>query len=251
MNGLPCLSIGVGPPLIVLVFTPEAAIPTGLGRRYLMRTVRPFTEHFTVHVLNRRPGLSETTTMAELAAHYAEAIDATFTGPVNVLGMSTGGSLALQLAADHPELIAHQVLGGTACTLGPIGKRAQRAYIDRARRGERPSPALAEMVTESMIGRALLKALGWLADGRKDHSDAATMLNAEDGFDLRARLHEIEAPTLLIQGEKDLVYPLQLARQTARGIPAARLISYPGRSHGATFTDRRFAPDALAFLTAS
>ncbi|MEV5828042.1 hypothetical protein AB0L25_21025 [Spirillospora sp. NPDC052242] len=47
MHGLPCLSIGAGPPLIVLLFTPEAATPTGLGRRYLMRTVGPFTERFT------------------------------------------------------------------------------------------------------------------------------------------------------------------------------------------------------------
>ncbi|SEH02945.1 hypothetical protein SAMN05444920_13157 [Nonomuraea solani] len=76
MNGLPCLSIGAGPPLIVLLFTPEAAIPTGFGRRYLMRTVGPLTEHFTVHVLNRRPGLPSTTTMADLAAHYARAMEA-------------------------------------------------------------------------------------------------------------------------------------------------------------------------------
>ncbi|MEV6864559.1 alpha/beta hydrolase [Streptosporangium subroseum] len=229
----------------------QAANPTGLARRYLMRMVRPFTERFTVHVLNRPPGLPPATTMAELAAHYADAIEATFTGPVNVLGMSTGGSVALQLSADHPELVARLVLGGTACTLGPIGRRAQHAYIDRARRGQRPSPALAEMVTESAIGRTLVKALGWLADGRKDHTDAATMLNAEDGFDLHRRLHEIKAPTLLIQGDRDLVYPLELARQTARGIPGARLIAYPGRSHGTTFTDKRFASDALAFLIGS
>ncbi|MFI0729590.1 alpha/beta fold hydrolase [Streptomyces sp. NPDC021225] len=248
MNGLPCLSIGAGPPLIVLLFTPEAANPTGLARRYLMRTVRPYTEHFTVHVLNRPPGLPPTTTMAELADCYAHALKATFTGPVNVLGLSSGGSAALQLAADRPELVARLVLGGTACTLGPIGRRAQRAYIDRARRGERPSPALAELVTESTVGRTLVRALGWLADGRKDHTDAATMLGAEDGFDLRGRLDDIKAPTLLIQGEKDVVYPLELARQTVAGIPGARLISYPGRGHGATFTDRRFAADALAFL---
>ncbi|KAB8188981.1 hypothetical protein FH608_041610 [Nonomuraea phyllanthi] len=166
---------------------------------------------------------------------------------MNVLGMSTGGSLALQLAADHPQLIARLVPGGTACTLGPIGKRAQRAYIDRARRGQRPSPALAELVTGSAIGRALIKTAR-LADGRKDHTDAATMLNAEDGYDLRGRLHDVKAPTLLIQSEKDVAYPLEPARRTARGIPGARLITYPGRSHAATFTDKRFASDAPAFL---
>ncbi|MEV5828041.1 alpha/beta hydrolase [Spirillospora sp. NPDC052242] len=105
-------------------------------------------------------------------------------------------------------------------------------------------------MTVSAIGQALVKALGWVADGRKDHTDAATMLNAEDGHNLRDRLHDIKAPTLLIQGGKDLVYPLELARQTAHGIPGARLISYPGKNHAATFTDDRFASDALAFLLA-
>jgi pimeloyl-ACP methyl ester carboxylesterase len=135
MNRLPCPSIGAGPPLILLLFTPDAANPTGLARRYLMRTVRPFTENFTVHVLNQPPGLPPTTTMAELAACYAHAIKATFTGPVDVLGLSTGGSVALQLAADRPELVARLALGGTACTLGPIGRRAQAAMSKASRGG--------------------------------------------------------------------------------------------------------------------
>ncbi|MGH3388965.1 MAG: alpha/beta fold hydrolase [Actinomadura sp.] len=251
-GGLPHLSLGAGPPLVVLVFTPEAAIPTGLARWSLTRMVRPFAQDFTVHVVNRPPGLPPTTTMAELAAVYAAAIEATFEGPVRMLAISTGGSIALQLAADHPGLVDRLALAGTACTLGPVGRWAQRAFIDRARQGKRPNPALAEVVTESALGRRLLSGLLWLSDsGRKDHTDAVTVLNAEDGFDLRARLHDITAATLLIHGAKDLVYPLELARQTAEGIPGARLIVYRGRGHSRTFTDRRFAADALAFLDAS
>ncbi|GAA4103361.1 alpha/beta fold hydrolase [Nonomuraea soli] len=249
MNGLPHLSAGAGAPLVVLLFTSEAANPTGLARWSTMRMVRPFAEHFTVHVVNRPPGLPPTTTMAGLAAVYARAIEATFDGPVNILAISTGGSIALQLAADHPGLVDRLVLASTACTLGPAGKRAQRAYIERARQGRRPSPALAEIVTRSVIGRRVLRWLLWLSDGgRKDHTDAVTVLNAEDGFDLRGRLHDIKAATLLIQGGEDLVYPLELARSTVEGIPGARLIVYPGRSHSRTFTDRRFSSDALAFL---
>ncbi|MDR8410473.1 alpha/beta hydrolase [Nonomuraea sp. 3-1Str] len=250
MNGLPYMSAGTGPPLVVLLHTPQAANPTGLARWSTMRMVRPFSEHFTVYVVNRPPGLPPTTMMADLAAVYAQAITTTFEGPVRMLAISTGGSIALQLAADHPDLVDRLVLAGTAATLGPVGRRAQRTYIERAHQGRRPSPALAEIVTESEIGRRLLKGLLWLSDsGQKDHTDAVTVLNAEDGFDLRGRLHDIKAATLLIQGGKDLVYPLELARQTVEGIPDAQLIVYPGQSHSATFTDKRFAPDALAFLT--
>lgn len=249
MNGLPYLSAGAGSPLVVLLFTPQAANPTGLARWSTMRMLRPFTEHFTVYVVNRPPGLPPTTTMADLAAVYAAAIKTTFEGPVNVLAISTGGSIALQLAADHPDLVGRLVLGGTACALGPVGKRAQRAYIERARQGRRPSPALADVVTESAVGRRLLRGLLWLSDGgHEDHTDAVTVLNAEDSFDLRGRLHDIKVPTLLIQGDNDLVYPVELARQTVEGIPDARLVVYPGRSHSGTFNDKRFAVDALGFL---
>lgn len=249
LNGLPYLSAGSGRPLVVLLFTPQAANPTGPARWSTMRMLRRFTQHFTVYVVNRPPGLPSTTTMADLAAVYAAAIRATFEDPVNVLAISTGGSIALQLAADHPGLVDRLVLGGTACTLGPVGRRAQRGYIERARQGKRPSPALAEVVTESNLGRRLLTGLLWLSDGsREDHTDAVTVLDAEDGFDLRGRLHDIKAPTLLIQGDKDLVYPVELARQTVDGIPDARLVVYTGRSHSSTFNDKRFARDALAFL---
>lgn len=252
LNDLPYLSAGEGPPLIVLFYTPQAANPRGLARLSTMRLVRPFTEHFTVYAVNRRPGLPPGTTMTDLAAVYAQAIRTTFEAPVNMLAISTGGSIALQFAADHPGLVDRLVLAGTACTLGPIGRRAQRAYIERARQGRRPSPALAEVVTESTIGRRLLEGMLWLSDSsHEDHTDAVIVLDAEDGFDLRGRLHDIKAATLLIQGDRDLVYPLELARQTVEGIPDAQLVVYPGRSHSGTFTDKRFVPDALAFLTDS
>ncbi|MFG2341008.1 thioesterase domain-containing protein [Streptomyces yangpuensis] len=68
--------------------------------------LRPFGERFTTHLVVRPPGLPPATTMAQPAAAHADAIRATFSRPVNVLGLSTGGSLALQLAADHPELVS-------------------------------------------------------------------------------------------------------------------------------------------------
>ncbi|MFI6802241.1 hypothetical protein [Streptosporangium canum] len=67
LNDLPYLSAGEGPPLVVLLYTPQAANPRGLARWSTMRLVRPFTEHFTVYVVNRRPGLPPGTTMTDLA----------------------------------------------------------------------------------------------------------------------------------------------------------------------------------------
>jgi hypothetical protein len=66
-----------------------------------MRLLAPLALTYTVHRISRRVGLASKTTMGDLARYYAVALDEMFQEPVDVLGISTGGSLALQLAADR------------------------------------------------------------------------------------------------------------------------------------------------------
>jgi pimeloyl-ACP methyl ester carboxylesterase len=51
--------------------------------------------------------------MGELADDYAEVLDDMFGRPADLLGISTGGSLALLLAANRPELVRRLVVAGT------------------------------------------------------------------------------------------------------------------------------------------
>ena len=69
---------------------------------------------------------------------------------------------------------------------------------------------------------------------------------AEDVHDFRDRLDEITAPTLVIAGTDDPFYTEALFRETAVGIPGAKLILYPGMGHPAH--GKQFARDVLAFL---
>ena len=50
----------------------------------------------------------------------------------------------------------------------------------------------------------------------------------------------------MIAGEEDPFYTPELFRETAEGIPNARLILYPGMGH--TATGKQFGRDLLAFL---
>src|SRR5215203_3592810 len=212
-----------------------------------------------VYRINRKVGLAPGTTMADLASHYAAAIEDSFEGAIPILGFSTGGSIAQQFAADHPDLVRRLILAGTACRLGPMVRDAQRRHAQFAASGQyrRSLATLAPTLTGSALGQRLAGAAMWLAAPLGgmgpywDPSDMIATVEAEDAFDASERLGEIRAPTLVIGGERDPCYSRELFAETARGIPDARLFIYEGRSHGGTVTDRRFARDITAFLVAA
>jgi pimeloyl-ACP methyl ester carboxylesterase len=54
----------------------------------------------------------------------------------------------------------------------------------------------------------------------------------------------------VIGGGRDRFYPTELFRETAEGIPNARLIIYEDRGHGGALADRHFSRDVIAFLLA-
>src|SRR4029450_865800 len=89
-----------GPPLVVFPgLFPSNANPTGLLLRFEMGWLSPLARAFRVYRLNRKVGLAPDTTMADLASHYATAIEDRFEGAIAILGFSTGGSIAQQFAA--------------------------------------------------------------------------------------------------------------------------------------------------------
>jgi pimeloyl-ACP methyl ester carboxylesterase len=76
-----------------------------------------------------------------------------------------------------------------------------------------------------------------------------TQTDATAGYfpnDFKERLAQITAPTLVVAGDKDPFYSETLFRETAEGIPNARLILYEGMGHPAS--GKCFRQDVLSFL---
>jgi pimeloyl-ACP methyl ester carboxylesterase len=190
-----------------------------------------------VHV-NRRPGLPRAMTMSELAAEHADGIRTTFGEPVDVIGLSTGGSIAQQLAADHPDVVRRLVLVSTACRLGGEGKAMQRAVAARIRAGaeRRALAVFAAGLVPPRRGRFAAGLAGAilgprrLSGGAADLGDLATTIEAEDGFDLAA-CPPIRAPTLIVAGAEDRFNPPALVTEMADLIPGSRLELVSGRGH--------------------
>ena len=70
-------------------------------------------------------------------------------------------------------------------------------------------------------------------------------MSVEDKHDFKERLADIKLPTLVIGGDQDFFFPI---RETAAGIPNAKLILYKGVGH-VPMIKRQFSEDVLAFLT--
>jgi pimeloyl-ACP methyl ester carboxylesterase len=69
--------------------------------------------------------------MTDLAAEHALAFGEAFGSAVDVIGISTGGSIALQTAVDRPSTVSRLVLIGSACRLSDGGRALQRVYARR------------------------------------------------------------------------------------------------------------------------
>ena len=232
--------------------TPEHVNPTGVGRRIYLSGAAPFTDHFTVYLVNRRVGLTPGTTMADIAADYARAIEDEFGEPVALHGTSTGGSVALQLAIDHPDLVRRLVLASSACRLSPLGRQVQ-AEVARLTRSGDARRGWALMMDMLAVGpfRYPARAVGWLAGptfAADDSSDMVVTIEAEDAFDAEPDLHRVQAPTLVLGGTADRFYTEDLFRRTAAGVADGRAVVFPGKGHLYAAGSAPAASTALGFL---
>jgi pimeloyl-ACP methyl ester carboxylesterase len=256
-GGLPYLMLGSGQPLVYLCgFTANNRNPRpGLERALTLRTLTPLASAgFQVYFTNRWPGMSANTTFADMAERHAEAIRDYFGGPVDVLGASTGGSLALQLIADRPDVVRKAVVAAAAYTLGPRAKRLQE---DLLRAIEETGRYPAQGVLDSMQGKlrsrwiqALLTPVAIMTAKQvriENPTDTIAVLRAEDAFNVRDRLDDIQTEALVICGAQDDFWTPEMFAETACRLPRGRLIMYPNRGHGLIIVPEFFR-DVTAFL---
>src|SRR5512142_1357163 len=123
-NGLPYSRAGSGPRTLV-VFEGLAFENKPMPSRMAVGFYGFLEEDYTIYRVARKPGLPSGYTMQNMADDYATMIREEFGGPVDVIGMSTGGSIAQHFAADHPDLVRKLVLHSSAHTLGEAGKAVQ------------------------------------------------------------------------------------------------------------------------------
>jgi len=235
--GLPFVRRGSGPPVVHLPGVgPGRVRPWAWDRALLHHDTASMARQREVWTLGRRIGLAPGTTLPDLADDVARAITEIGRGPIDVVGVSTGGSIALQLAVDHAALVRRLALVSSAHRLGDTGREAQRRTAAHLRAGD-PSRAAAALLAQTTTGArasSLLDRLGRVGHSfvvGDRHDDLVAVLEAEDAFDVGARLGDVVAPTLVVAGGEDGFYPLDLVARTVSGLPHASLVVHRRSGH--------------------
>ncbi|MEN5092475.1 alpha/beta hydrolase [Pseudomonas protegens] len=199
-------------------------------------------------------------TVGEMAQDAIELIQALGFKSVDVLGFSLGGFVAQDIALKAPELVRRLILTGT----GPAGGTA----IDKVGSVTWPlmlkglltlrDPKFYLFFTSTPNGRrAASEYLQRLKARRKNRDKGPTpgaflrQLQAITAWGKQAPqyLGRLRAPTLIVNGDNDIMVPSVNSLALANRVPNAQLVMYEDAGHGGIFQYHAdFVARTLAFL---
>jgi pimeloyl-ACP methyl ester carboxylesterase len=208
-----------------------------------------------------RPGY----TGDDLVADAAGVLDAYSLPAAHVVGVSAGGAFAQLLALDCPDRVLSLVLISTsAATPGDRGLPPPTEDFGRFAATAEVEWSNADAVIEYLVDYSRL-----LAGGRRPFDEAAVRAlvrqdveRADDVAalqnhdlitdDARARgpLSSIAAPTLVIHGTADPMFPVEHGEAIAAELPGATLLRLDGAGHGVDRADWETIVDAILRHTA-
>ena len=176
---------------------------------------------------------------AEYARHVVGLMDALGMARATVLGHSFGGRVAIRMAVEHAPRVARLVLVASAGIRPPRGVRTRMRV-----RAVKLARALFSLPVWGRLGPRLIERLTERV-GSRDYRAAGAMrptLVKLVNEDLAPLLPAIQAPTLILWGDRDQEVPRSAMERMAGAIPGARMLVFPGAGHF-PFQD---APEAFA-----
>lgn len=205
--------------------------------------------------------------LPKFAAYTARVVRALGHDQVDVFGFSMGGTVALQFAIDHPQLLRRLVIAGS----GP-GHVPEVPVTLQVPESEKVWPVATKPVNDDAdflflffentpgsqaAGRAYLKRLRERPDAFAKAVDAAAwqaqlrsaMAVGTAPTSLLPRLGAVSQPVLVANGRRDIMVPTYASFAMAQALPNARLLIYPDSGHGFLFQfPEDFAEEVLRFL---
>ena len=191
--------------------------------------------------------------MAQFADCLAGLLENAGVSSAHVLGLSWGGTMALEFYRRHPDRVLSLILADTyAGWAGSLGEEAAAQRLARClRESEMPAeewvPQWVPDAFSDAAGQALLDELASIMSDF--HPAGFRAMSRTLAPDFRELLPLIEAPTLLLWGDDDKRSPLSNGALMRDGIPGARLVVIPGAGHVSNMEQpERFNAEVRDFL---
>ena len=230
LNSLAYEVAGSGPPLILLHGL------SGSGR-WWGRNVPAFADSFRTYTVDL-PGFGESrgvrwSRLDDIADRLVDWLVDEGVPKAHVAGHSLGGAVAARLAARHPDRIDRLVLVDAAIRL-----QGRRTIV-------RPAQVM-HTIGRGSLGFAPLLVRDLLRCHPR--SFVAATVDALQ-TDWEPHLRRIEAPTLVVWGERDAITPRALGHEIAAVVPGARLITLAEAGHNPLWERAEaFNAEVLRFL---
>jgi pimeloyl-ACP methyl ester carboxylesterase len=189
------------------------------------------------------------TTVAAMADHAMNFLDALGLTLVDVLGSSLGGMVAQVIALERPALLRRIILTGTGPE-GGVGVAMDRPDLLKIFGDQKmpPSEKLLKLFfetteTSQSAGREFVQRLA----RRREDTDAPTIAEAagaqlaamaaweKSGGEPYTNLKKIAQPVLVTNGNNDIMIPTVNSFTLSEHLPNAQLIIYPDSGHGSLF----------------
>jgi pimeloyl-ACP methyl ester carboxylesterase len=186
-------------------------------------------------------------TGSDLVADAVGLLDALEIRRAHVVGISMGGGIAQHVALDYPQRVASLTLMSTS----PGGPDLPSMSDELASSFANPPPppdwsdraAVIDYLVEDLrpyegsfpFDEAGVRALVARIVDRTANIEATMtnhwILDSGEGQPVRPRLGEVRAPTLVLHGTEDPLFPIAHGEALAAEIPGARLLPLEGMGH--------------------
>jgi pimeloyl-ACP methyl ester carboxylesterase len=173
----------------------------------------------------------------DAAADILALLDFLEIGASKGLGMSAGGNVLLHMATRQPERVKAMVLVSATPYFPAQARPIMREYADNLPEAQREYLRRTHPGGDAQVN-AILESTRAFADSYDD-------MNFTPPY-----LATIRARTLIVQGDRDPLYPVEVSVEMAKAIPQCSLWIVPNGGHGPVIGERwnEFLETAAAFL---
>ncbi|GAB4271981.1 MAG: alpha/beta hydrolase [Candidatus Promineifilaceae bacterium] len=241
---------GTGEPLLLIHGLGSSTKDWELQVPVFSRTYQVVTVDVRGHGRSTKP--KGPYSVPQFAADIAAFINQVIAAPVNVVGISMGGMIGLQLAVDYPQLLQKLVVVNAIPALQPTSWRDwvqfwRRMVIIRLLGMRRMGAFLAQQLFPEPHQHELQETIKsrWAENDKHAYLAAYRALV---GWSVQDHLPGVTVPTLVIAADQDY-WPVSAKEAAFAAMPSARLLVVSNSRH-ATPVDQpeRFNTAVLSFL---